>query len=373
MKLKLPTVMGITLVTYIFAFLGMQLLGKDKTFSELENRNLTTLPTFTTESFLNGKYGTDFETYVADQFPLRNTFISMKSYSELLLQKKDNNGVYIGKDDYFLQDFKTPDLELMKRNASYINQYAESHNTYVLIAPTATKILEDKLPSFAQPYDEGGYIHDLTSLLTSKVHVVDALETLLAHNQEDIYYKTDHHWTTLGAYYAYTAFCESADITPLSLDDFNIETVSQEFYGTLFSKGNFTFAQPDTLQIFRAKHANPLTVTYTATGTVTDSLYEMSHLDTKDKYSLFLDNNHPLITIKTGIQNDKKLMIIKDSYANCFVPFLVNDYEEIHILDLRLLNMPLATYATDHNITDTLLLYNVQNFSVEAKLSLLLK
>lgn len=373
MKQKLPFIMGITFVFYIFTFFGLQLLAKDKTFSELENRNLSTKPTFTLPGLLDGSYGESFETYIADQFPFRNQFISTKAYSELLLQKKDNNGVYIGEDGYFLQDFDTPDLDLAAKNAGYINELAKEFTVYVGLAPTATKVLEDKLPNYATPYDEATYISSFYNELSDQVTKLDLLNTLKNHKEESIYYKTDHHWTTLGAYYAYTTFCHAADLVPLSLEDFKIEEVSDAFYGTLFSKGNFSFATPDTIQIFHPKQAETLEVTYEATGKTTSTLYEYSHLNTKDKYSVFLDNNHPLIKIKTSVKNGRKLLVIKDSYANSFIPFLTQHYEEIQVIDLRLMNVPVATFAKEAGISEVLLLYNVQNFSVEAKLSLLLK
>lgn len=373
MKQKLPFMMSIIFAVYIFIFFGMQLLAKDKTFSELENRNLTTKPALTLGSLLDGSYGETFETYIADQFPLRNQFISTKSYSELLLQKKDNNGVYIGKDGYFLQDFSHPDLDLAIKNAGYINELANHFKVYVGLAPTATKVLEDKLPNYATPYDEAAYISTFYNELSNKVTKLDFLSILNQNKEDSIYYKTDHHWTTLGAYYAYVAFCHSADLTPLSLEDFTIENASDAFYGTLFSKGNFSFASPDTIQLFYPKQAETLEVTYEATGKITSSLYEYSYLDTKDKYSVFLDNNHPLIKIKTSVNNGRKLLVIKDSYANCFIPFLTQHYEEIQVVDLRLMNAPIATFAKEAGISEILLLYNVQNFSVEAKLSLLLK
>lgn len=373
MKNKLPLILGLTFIIYIFGFLALQVVTQDQTFSELENRNLATKPEFTLEKLFAGTFTKDYETFISDQFPLRNQFISVKSNTEHLLQKKENNGVYIGADHYFLQNFTKPDMDLATKNADYISTLAEDFNVYVALSPTATKILEDKLPSFATPYDEGLFITDFYNELSDKVHKVPLLSTLQSHSSEPIYYKTDHHWTTLGAYYGYVAFCETAGLTPLALEDFNIETVSEEFYGSLFSKGNFTFAEPDALQIFYPKNEESLKVTYEATGEVKDTLYAYNYLDTKDKYSVFLDNNHPLIRIQTGVKNGRKIIVVKDSYANCFVPFLTAHYEEIQVVDLRLLSMPLKTFATQNNIDDVLILYNVQNFSAEGKLSLLTK
>lgn len=237
MKNKLPLILGITFVIYISGFFALQLVAKDQTFSELENRNLATRPDFTIEGLLDGTFTKDFETFVADQFPLRNQFISVKSNTEHLLQKKENNGVYIGADHYFLQNFTKPDMDLARKNAGYISNLAEDFNVYVALAPTATKILADKLPNFATPYDEGIFINDFYSALSDKVHKVPLLSTLQNHKDEAIYYKTDHHWTTLGAYYGYVAFCETAGLTPLALEDFNIETVMIASMALSFQRG----------------------------------------------------------------------------------------------------------------------------------------
>ena len=375
MKNKLALWVGSTFTIYLAIFFILQMIHKDKTFSELENRNLATLPTFSMETLLNGSFGTDFETYIADQFPLRDSFIALKSNSERTLQKKENNGVYLGADGYLLQHFDTPDMNRAYKNASYINSIAEHFNVYMALAPTATKVLEDKLPKFASPYDEGKYISDFYAALSSKVHKVPVLETLQSYvdTGNQLYYKTDHHWTTLGAYYAYTSFCKEAGITPTPLTDFDIETVSDAFYGTLFSKGNFTFIKPDSLQIFYPQFANKLSVSYELSEDPIEGLYAYDTLKTKDKYSVFLDGNHPLLRIQTSVKNGRRLLILKDSYANCFIPFLTQHYEEIQVIDLRMANMPIQTYATENQIDDILLLYNVQNFSAEGKLSLLLK
>lgn len=373
MSRRFKIALGLTFFIYIMSFFILQFVIEDIDFSELENRNLSVLPTLSTDKLLDGTFEKAFETYIADQFPLRNQFISVKANAERLLLKKENNGIYLGKAGYLLQDFNEPNLELAERNAGYISSLTDEFNVYMLLAPTATSIFSHRLPLFASPYSELNFMDLVESKLSSHVHTVPVDVLLTAHKNEYIYYKTDHHWTTLGAYYAYTAFCETAGLSPTPLDDFNIETVPDAFYGSLFSRGNFTFIKPDTMQLFYRKNEIPVTVTYHATETVTDTLYAYDYLKKKDKYSVFLDNNHPLITIKTATHNGKKIMIVKDSYANSFVPFLTAHYEEIHILDLRMFTMPVRTYALEHQIDDILILYNVQNFSAEGKLSLLKK
>lgn len=371
MKFNLKIALGVTLVGYTFGFLGLHVLAQDKDFSPLENRTLTPVPIFSTSSFVNGSFGKTFESYIADQFPYRDNFISIKAYSELALQKKDNNGVYIGKDDYFLQNFDSPNFDVIQKNANYLNAFAENFNVSMLLAPTSTKVHADKLPPYATSYDDALYINSLYDKLSDKINKVNVLDTLLAKNKEYIYYKTDHHWTSLGAYYAYTTWAESVGIKPLALSDFNIKEVSNSFYGSLFSKGNFTFATPDTVSIFESKKPVDVTVNYVNDNKVVNSLYNFDYLKEKDHYSIFLDSNHPLITVKTSVNNDKKLLVIKDSYANSMIPFLIHHYEEIHIMDLRFLNMPITTYAHQNGIKDVLFIYNTQGFNTEVKYSLL--
>ena len=277
-------------IGYLIFFFSFFLIKKDKDFSELENRNLAERPKVEQETILSGEFGKAFETYVADQFPLRNKLIAIKSNMERVLGKKDSHGVFIGTDGYFLQDFQKPDDELLKRNMGYIEAFAKEINTYMMIAPTATKVLEDKLPKYATPYDEGIVLNAIKAQ-TNAAHFVDLLPTLQKHHTDAIYYKTDHHWTTLGAYYAYVEFCKSYKIAPLPLEDFEIEQASTQFYGTLFSKGNFTFAKPDTLEIFHRKGEEKVTVYDLNANETKNSMYERRFLQKKDKYGVFLNQN----------------------------------------------------------------------------------
>ncbi|OON97938.1 MAG: hypothetical protein ATN36_02100 [Epulopiscium sp. Nele67-Bin005] len=313
---------------------------------------------------LEGQFVNDFELYFADHFPMRDKFIAIKSYTELFLQKTDNNGVFIGADGYFLNKFEEPDYEQATRNIDYINKFSQNFNTYLLISQTSTKVLEDKLPPYAQNYNEENFIEFFYKNIFA--NCINLGEMFNTYKHDYIFYKTDHHWTTRGAYYGYVEFCKIYGISPI---DLKLETVSTDFYGTLFSKGNFSFATPDAIEIFVPE--NEVTVNYVGSNTITNSLYEMSYLETKDHYSIFLDNNHPLIQISTDAQTSKKLLIIKDSYANCFIPFLVGHFDEIHVIDLRYINFNIANYARTNNLEDILILYNSYNIANENKLSLL--
>lgn len=370
MSTRIKKLIVIGFIVYLAFFFLFFLVKKDKDFSALENRNLAEKPKVEKEAVLSGQFGEDFETYIADQFPLRNEMIAVKSNVERMLGKKDSHGVFIGKDGHFLQDFKKPDDKLLKKNMGYIDVFAKEIDTYMMIAPTATKVLEDKLPKYASPYDEGVFLQAIQEE-ANHAKFVDLLPALKKHRTEPIYYKTDHHWTTLGAYYAYVEFCKSYGIAPLQLEDFEIEQASTEFYGTLFSKGNFTFAKPDTLEIFHYKGEEKVSVYDVNLNETKDSMYARDFLKEKDKYGVFLNQNQPMLILNTGVNNGKKIMMIKDSYANCLIPFLTAHFEEIHVLDIRFLNLPVLEYAKSEGIKDAIILYNVQNFSEETRMSVL--
>lgn len=354
----------------LFCVPATYIVGKDRNFSPLENRNLQQKPNFTKENFYSGEFQEELEVYLADQFPQRDLVIQAKSYMELALCKKESNGVFRGKDNQLFQDFKKPDLKLLRRNITYINKFSKKFETFLLIAPTATSVYKEKLPAFAKPYGETAYLKKMESYLGTRAENVNIFKILQKHKKEYIYYKTDHHWTSLGAYYAYTGLCKTMGIKALPLSDYE-PRITKNFYGSLYSMGNYTFVKPDTLTIYEKKKASRLRVEYVAEGEVTDTLYAEKYLKKKDKYSVFLDGNHPLIKITTDAGNGKKLAVIKDSYANSLIPFLTSHYEEILVIDLRFFNGSIAPLLEGEGIKQALILYNVQNFAKTTSFSLL--
>lgn len=352
-------------LSYLIVFFVGILFGEDKKFSDLENRYLSSKPKFSLKSLVNREYGDKLEKYIADQFPLRDEFISIKAISEYTIRKKENNGVYLGKNGYLIEKFLSIKTEQVERNINYINSFADEYNTSVLLAPTSLELYSDKVPKYAQDLDEGYIIDELKKQFNESVRFVDVRDVLDSNRDKNLYYKTDHHWTTTGAYYAYCEFMETLGLSSLRLDDFSIEQVSDNFYGTLFSKGNFTFVKPDTIEMYKHKKDISVEVDYVDENKVTDTLYEYSYLDKKDKYGFFIDNNHPLVKIKTGAETGRKIAIIKDSYAHSFVPFLIGHFDEIHMIDLRMYKQSVKEYLDKEKINDVLFLYNIRNFVID--------
>ncbi len=356
----------------IFGLTIASFLSKDRGFSESENRVLASKPTFTWASLFDGSYIRDYETYVTDQFILRDSWIGLKTYTELALLKKDINGVYFGKDDYLIEkvedaDVKQEQLEKnTKRLEAFMKKYEEmlgKDHVYAMIAPTAFEILSEKLPPFATGFDQGAYLDRLSSSLGD--NFIDLRDTLNAHDNEYIFYRTDHHWTVNGAYYAYVEWAKAMGFTPMTKDEFDIKVVSDDFLGTIYSKVNVN-VPADVMEIYDTNFKYQ--VEYNMDRKIKDTLYEFSHLDTKDKYSMYMNGNNALVEINTENTNGKKLLIIKDSYAHCFAPFAVNHFETTYMVDLRYLNMPISKLIQDYGITDVLVLYNVNSFIKDTNL-----
>lgn len=355
---------------FLAAFSLLSAVLPDRAFSEAENRMLQQKPRLTWDALLSGKYSHTAEKYLADQFAFRDLWAGVKSAAELVLQKKDNNGVYFGNDSYLLQNPDNINRELLADNIAAVNEFAENvpAQMYFLLAPASVQVLNDRLPPFAEPRQKMDQLYLIKEQLSSGIHFIDTCDALSAHKQEYIYYKTDHHWTSQGAYYAYREAGSAMGFEPLDLNDFAIEQACDDFYGTLYSKSGHPFVQPDAIQLFKPKKDFSCRVEYVHEKKTAGSLYAIEHLQKKDKYAVFLDGNHPLIRIKAENDTGRKLLVIKDSYANTFIPFLTNHFDEIHIIDLRYFNSPLTPYIEQYGLNEVLLLYSSISFAEDPSL-----
>lgn len=352
--------LGILLFSMILSFSLFFFFSKKETFSENENRYLEKFPEFSFSSFQDGSYRKNWETYLSDHFPFRNFFMNIKNRTDLALGKEKIGDIYYGSDGYLIQEYQSP--KNTDRIIKVLNQfYADMNyaNMSLMLVPTSITINSDKLPKYAPTYSQSDTIKTIYDQI--KFDTVDVEETLRKGNQDyQMFYRLDHHWTSYGAYYAYLEFCKANDIVPLDITEFHIEEVSNDFKGTLYSKVIDDKLKPDKIHTFSTNHSN-YEVNYVMSKKVTDSLYESSYLKKKDKYSYFLDNNHPLIVITNkDVHNGKELLVLKDSYANSMIPFLINHYEKIHVIDPRFYKLSIKEYMQENNrIKDVFILYNM--------------
>lgn len=342
------------------------LLLPKKTFSEQENQELERFPKFSKEAVLDGSFIEGLEAYLCDHFPLRNSFLNIKTQFEKLLGKKEINEVYLAKDGYLIEKYKEPVNN--EKVIRVFNSFANSLQTaecYVMLAPTAITIYQDKLPVFVDGSRQEENRQYLMEQMNTKV--IDIGGILKEHASEyPLYYRLDHHWTGYGAYFAYRVFCEELGLPARELEEYQISEITKEFKGTIYSKVCDFSAKGDTITLFQLPEQK-LKVTYVDTEEVTDSLYELEYLDKKDKYSLFLNNIHPLVEIENlEIQSQEELVIVKDSYANCFVPFLTEYYRKIYVVDTRYYRLPISTFINENPaIKNVLILYNMNTIDTD--------
>lgn len=356
--------------TVFIVFVGVMalanILKKDEKFSVLENRYLSEAPKLSVDSVVSREYGQKVESYVSDQFPGRNFFVAMKGGIDTLEGKKDRNGVFIGKDGQLLQNFQTRPEGETAAKISAVNQFADKYaqlNVSFMLVPTATKILEEKLPRNAPVDDEKEYMDKIKGELIPQIKFIDTFDSLKAAKEEYLYYRTDHHWTSRGAFEAYKELCKTLGIEGKTEADFDIKQVTKEFNGSLSSQIASQDGALDSIEVYFPKKDGETVVTYVEEQKKSPSLYDSSKLDEKDKYQVFTGGNHPRLNIKSKGDPDKKLLLIKDSYANAILPFLIFNYGEIEVIDLRYYTEDLDKVITSKGITDVLFLYNVNTFN----------
>ena len=362
---------------FLGVFLAANALSPDREFSQMENRYLQQLPAPSLKTVLDGSFMSGFETYVTDQFVGRDGWISVKSRTERLLGKRENNGVYFCQGDALITRFDSPDPKRVADNLGYVQRFAEKAPApvYFSLIPTQACIWADKLPEGAPNYDQRDVLSTVSQQLSGKVTLADRMWAILsAHKDEPIFYRTDHHWTSLGAYYGYTSLMwdMSRDGEIVPLENYVKTTVSTEFYGTVFSSSGVRWVKPDEIDIYVPEDGVTVTShTYDSKGQPVEEprqLYDESYLAKKDKYSMFLGGQQSLGVVRTGNTDKPKLLLIRDSYSDSLVPFLTPHFSEIHLVDLRYNKQSTTQYIKDNGIDLAVVLYSVPNFVSDSNL-----
>lgn len=368
------------LSAFFCVFLGgllvWHLLLPDRDRSDVENRTLAQFPEFSWEDLKDGSFTKGVEEYFADQFPLRDQWTGLKARTEQVLGKREFNGVYLC-GDALIAKVEPPKDGLEEKNLSYVSRLAESAEVpvYLGLIPSAAEIWRDRLPRGAESWDQAAFIARAAEL--EGVEPIDFLTALRDHagerTWEGIFYRTDHHWTTLGAYYGYAALMEALDRGEEVPEPEAVKArdlpVSNGFQGTLYSQSGIHWLEPDSIEFWVEESG--LTVTSWRDGTPKEAgLYDYDYLGKKDKYSAFLGGNQPLCVVKNP-EGEGKLLVIRDSYADSLAPFLALHFEEVHLLDPRYYRYSAAKYAEDNGLDAIAVVYSVPNFITDRNLVLL--
>lgn len=354
--------LGAFFVLFLFGFGILNFFHKDRSFSETENRMLEQKPVWQAASVLDGRLMSSFERYQTDQFVFRDGFIQIRTAADWLRGSRESGGVFLGRERTL---YEKPEKlqEHTWENLDALSGFALRHPelpVYLLLAPDAAGVRPEGLPPFAPVENQREQLEEISRYLNGAVKEIPVLDALREHREEYIYYRTDHHWTTLGAWYAYEKAAEVMGLAPVSGEP-PLYKASDSFEGTLASRSGYR-VPADEIQIFWQQEQTELVVTYTQEQEKSTTLYEPEKLKTKDKYGIFMNGNHPIAEIRTLADSDRKLLLVKDSYANCFVPFLTSQFREIVMVDPRYYYGNLEELLKQYGFTDVLFLYNMNTF-----------
>ena len=372
-KGQIENLIGKLFILLLFVFMLVNIAVPDREISEEENRVLETRPSLSMGTVMNGDFMEQWENYQSDQFAGRDFWRSFKVALDRLGGARMENGVYIGKDGQLMEEIEVPDDGQLEANLSALRQFTEDWpdiRTTVMLIPDAACILSDSLPAFAAVEDQRQLFGVAEQRLGDSVNWVDTVSILNNHTSDKLYYKTDHHWTTQAAFYVFRESASSLGIEGEVGDGFVSYTVSDDFNGVLAAKSGIGLSEKETIDIYAPTQGDDdVVLSYVDEGRKTTSLYDSSKLETRDQYSVFLGGNASVIDIKTVSSSQKRLLVLKDSFANCFIPFLAPYYREIVVVDPRYCSGTMEDIMDTYRITDALILYSGNTFFTDNHLS----
>jgi hypothetical protein len=351
----------------IFGMAGLHILVEDKNFSESEDRVLASFPRLTVSSIADGSFMKDFETYLTDQFPFRDGIISAKTTVDRILGKNEENGVYIGKDGYLFDSQTSPVKEKVKELSQAVNKFSDKYSnleTAFILAPNSSYIYSDFLPKYLELPLQNKQIKTIRKQIDSDNIFWPSAAAILKKNAEktQLYYKTDHHWTTRGAYLLFRELCVEwgFESSKKEIDKkFDFFEVSTTFEGTLASTSG-VHSTTDKIEICVPENSEGTYIAYfESSGEKTASLFFADKLKTKNQYEVFLGGNYDKVIISTVSPSNKSLLLIKDSYANCMIPMLTPYFSKIVVIDPRYLTDSLDSIIKENEFTHMLYLYNL--------------
>lgn len=364
---------GIIFILTLFLFLIINIIVPNKEKSVQENRMLVTKPKFRLSSLISGDYDEKFEAYMDDQFVGRDMWRKLKVAVDRIGGSRLENGVYIGTNGQLLEQIEVADENHLAANIKAIKSFSESQSKIpvrMMLVPDAANVLNHSLPALAKPEDQTQMFSMVRKDLGDSVEWIDVSTELNKHKTEKIYYKTDHHWTTLGAFYAFQAAAPSLGIDGDLSGKYVSYTVSDSFNGMLASKSGVNFGEKEQIDIYvPTEEDTDLIVDYVDEGKRSTSLYDSSKLKEKDQYTVFLGGNSSLLDIRTVSTSTKRLLLVKDSFANSFIPFLTPYYREIVVVDPRYYSGTINDLMDSYRISEVLFLYSGNTFFKDNNIS----
>lgn len=368
------TIKIIQIVSFFFIltilFSG-SIISPDKELSDKENRSLSQLPKITATSIFSGDYMTRFEQYMSDQILGRDMFVSSKTFLNRIIGKTEQNGIYIGKNGWLFEKPSEYDEKKLSQTTAAISNFCKQSkidNRMFVLIPNSSEIVSDNLPYLLSLDSQANQIEEIYSTMSKDVDCIDVESQLKSdENPERLFYKSDHHWTSYGAK---TAFDIIAKNWKLDIDRINYQTftLSSSFSGTLSSSAGIK-AKPDIVQaIIPEKSAGTYIIQNSTQKSKSASMFDLSKLESSNQYEVFLGGNFSKLTISTTSETENKLLIFKDSYANCMLPMMTPFFCQITVIDARFFTDEINNIVSDGEFTHLMFLYNVNTFLEDTSL-----
>lgn len=366
---------AILFLVLVIGLTALSIISPDRDYSTEEKRSLAQFPALSFSTIADGSFMSGLEDWAADQFPFRSQLMQAKTRISLFLGAIRSQDVYRGKDGYLMESFTMPAEEKINDLTDTLANFAARYPDipkYFCLAPTAISVLEDKLPAAALTDDQDSYIDRMGETFAQWGTFVDVRELFEAQKKNlQLYYRTDHHWTTDGAAVAFSQLYQAMGLSSSSA--YAPGAVSHTFAGSLLSSSGFPLEQYDTIYLYRPLENYIYTVTYDMEKRMTASVYAPEYLYSDDPYQIFFGGNFAQITIKTTSDSGRKLLVFKDSYANCLLPFLIPDFSEITVIDPRYYYGDIDMEILGDRYTDMLFLYNANTLSEDSSLAPVLR
>ncbi len=370
-------IMCLLIAVFIFLTAGLGIISfaaKDKAFSPSENRVLAQLPKLTLSSLTDGSFMENFESWLADQFPLRDNAIRLKTEFDRITGKREENGVYIGEKDFLFDSQSAYDENKIAEKTALIDDFLQKHpdtEQMIAIIPNSSYIYSEHLPYNIKLSDQYSQIKAIYGKLNSESLIkLDATDILLKLKEKNVqlYYKTDHHWTTRSAYEVYSHIEKHWQLQDSDVK-YDFYTVTDDFEGTLASTAG-VHEKKDSVEVCIPQGSDgTYIVSYDSQQRKTSTLFSEEKLNEKNKYEVFLGGNFDIISIETAAENESSLLIVKDSYANCIIPMLTPHFSEIVVIDPRYMTESIDAVMSEYNFTHILFLYNLNTFLEDSALN----
>ena len=302
-------------------------------FSETENKYLASFPSFSFGALKDGSFSRQLSLFCSDRIPARQRLISLSASAELLLGKNENNGIIFGKDGYLIPKGEYRDLSTAEKNLTFIDGIKEKSDALDIpflcaLAPRSIDVMSASLPSLYG----NGYKKIWDTVLAHRPWIHDMRNSFSG--IDGVWYKTDHHWTTEGAFLAYSEILNKVGESPFGKDHFTIDRVSTDFFGTSHSRVGGIWGQADCIDLYRYEGDKNFSLSIPQSKITKKGFYYFDALESKDKYSVFMGGNYGFMSVTKDGEDRKELLLIKDSYANSVIPFLAIHYD-LTVIDPR--------------------------------------